>query len=79
MAKQRVRITPYKLRRAYYKPNVSARIVAEQFGCSPTTIRHYLEKYGFRVKRRSEVMRKRKLDIAHRNKVVKTLKQNTSV
>ena len=61
MAKQRVHITPHKLRKAYYREHVSARSVALKFNCSPTTIRNYLDRYGWRVKRRSEVMKGRKL------------------
>jgi hypothetical protein len=74
MAKQRVPITPEKLRQLYYVENRSAVQVAAFFGCTSTTIKNYLVKYDFRVKRPSEVMRGRKLTPEHRSKVIKTLK-----
>lgn len=72
------RITPEKLRKIYYQPHVSARDVAQYFECSPTTIKNYLDKYGFRVKRRHEVMYKRKISKEHRDKIIQNLKQFTS-
>lgn len=77
MAKQRITYT--KLRREYYKPHVSARSIAKKLGCSPTTVRNYLDKYGFRVKRRHEIMKGRKLSKEHRDKVIKNLRNITSV
>lgn len=71
--KQKVKITPGKLRRVYYQENISATMVAKHFNCSPTTIRNYLDKYGFRVKRHSEVMKGRKLTKEHRDKIVSNL------
>lgn len=56
MAKQRVKITPRKLKNVYYVKHRSATQTAEIFGCSPTTIKNYLEKYRFRVKTTREVM-----------------------
>lgn len=71
--KQRVRITPQELRRLYYRENISAMDMAKYFNCSPTTIKNYLDKYDFRVKRISEVMRGRALSLEHRAKVIKNL------
>lgn len=73
MARQRVKITPTKLRKLYYVEHRSAVQVAAMFGCSPTTIKNYLDKYNWRVKRQSEIMRGRKLSKRHRDKVVKNL------
>jgi uncharacterized protein YjcR len=73
MAKQRVKITPKKLKKAYYVKHQSALQVAKLFNCSPTTIRNYLDKYGWRIRRQSEIMRGRKLSPEHRDKVVKNL------
>jgi TyrR family helix-turn-helix protein len=72
-------ISRQKLRKMYYKENVSARQIAERLGCSHTTVINYLNKYDFRVKRRSEIMTGRKLSEEHRDKVVKSLKNYTSV
>ncbi len=74
MAKQRVKLTPQKLRRAYYVEHRSAVQVAKMFGCSSTTIKNYLDKYGWRVKRQSEIMKGRKLSEEHRKKIIKNLK-----
>lgn len=63
----------------YYKDNISAHQLAEKLGCSHSTIINYLNRYGFRVKRRHEIMKGRKLSKEHRDKVVKYLKNYTSV
>ncbi len=75
MPKQRIKITPNKLKRAYYVKHRSAIEVAKLFDCSPTTIKNYLDKYGFRVKRQSEIMRRRRLSKERRDQVIKNLKQ----
>ena len=61
MAKQRVNITPRKLRKVYYVEHRSAAQTAVIFNCSATTIKNYLEKYRFRVKTTREVMKGRKI------------------
>jgi len=78
MAKQRVKITPQKLRRLYYAEDRTARDVAKILGCSPTTVRNYLDRYDFRVRSQSELMKGRKLTPQHRNQVVRNLKQFSS-
>ncbi len=75
MAKQRVKITPQKLRRLYYAENRTARDVAELLSCTPTTIHNYLVKYDFRIRRQSELMKGRKITPEHKAKVLKNLKQ----
>lgn len=75
MAKQRVKITPQKLRKAYYQRHVSALDMAQLFNCSPTTIRNYLNRYGWDVRRQSEIMRGRKLSPERRAQVMQNLKQ----
>lgn len=74
MAKQRVKITPARLRRLYYAENRSAVQVAKMFGCSSTTIRNYLDKYDWRIKQQSEIMKGRKLTERHRQKIIRNLK-----
>lgn len=74
MAKQRVKITPQKLRRLYYVEHKSAVQVAKELGCSSTTIKNYLDKYDWRVKRQSEIMKGRKLSEEHKQKIIKNLK-----
>jgi uncharacterized protein YjcR len=74
MPKQRVKITPQKLRRLYYVEHRSAVQVAGIFGCSSTTIKNYLDKYGWRIKRQSEIMKGRKLSEEHRRKIIENLK-----
>lgn len=78
MARQRVKITPIKLRKVYYAKHRSALDVAKIFNCSPTTIKNYLDKYGWNVRRQSEIMRGRKLNPEHRIQVLKNLKQYQS-
>lgn len=75
MARQRVKITPQKLRRLYYAENRTARDVALLLGCSPTTIKNYLIKYDFRIRRQSELMKGRKLTPEHKAKVIANLVQ----
>lgn len=75
MAKQRVNITPQKLRRLYYAEDRTARDVAKLLGCSPTTVHNYLIKYNFRIRRQSELMKGRKLTPEHRSKVIRNLRQ----
>lgn len=68
--KQRVKITPQKLRAYYYLPNKSLRDAAAHFHCSPTTVKNYLLKYGFRTKTRREVLRGRTFTEDHKQKIV---------
>lgn len=74
MGKPRVHITYEELKSAYYSDdNPSASQVAKRFGCTSTTIKNYLVKYGIPVKSQSTVMSGRTLSEDHKEKVSKTL------